>query len=77
MTAARTYVTGPPVWVTVHDDGRVTFEVDATEAAYAPGEYDADTMEMYDEAGQPFVPDAAMLEADAGRIAAAVAAGAQ
>lgn len=68
MTAPRTYLVGLPVLVSVHDDGRVTFDLDPSDAADAPHEWDGATMLMYDDAGSPFVPTHEVLDADTARI---------
>lgn len=56
---------------TVHDDGAVTFDVDLSEAACGPGEYDAATHVMLDEHRLPFTPDARVLAAETERNEAA------
>lgn len=58
--------------MTVHDDGRVTFDVDVSDAAFAPLEYDPEYQSMYDEAGRAFVPSDEVLDADVARITAAL-----
>ncbi len=70
MTAPRSYVIGLPV--TVHDDGRVTYDVDVADAADAPAEYDPEYQVMYDTAGVEFVPSDEVRDADAVRIEAAL-----
>lgn len=52
MTAPRTYALGLPVFVTVHDDGTVTYDIDVSEADNAPAEFEPDYMFMYDAGGQ-------------------------
>lgn len=71
MTAPRTYVIGLPVWITVTDEGTVTFDIDTAEASDAPAEYDSEACEVRDEHAMPFVPDADVLLADAEWIEAA------
>lgn len=71
-TPPRTYLGGLPVEITVHDDGRVTFDVDVADAADAPAEYDPEYMPMFDATGVAFVPSDEVLDADAARITAAL-----
>ena len=75
MTAPRTYCIGLPVFVTVHDDGTVTYDIDVAEADHAPCEYEPEYQEMLDEAGQPMVLTEEILDADTERIEAAICAG--
>lgn len=72
MSAARTYPVSLPAWVTVADDGTVTFEVDVTEAGEALSELDLSTLAMLGPDGQELVVDGALLDADVVRVAAFV-----
>lgn len=68
MSAPRTYTLGLPVFVTVHDDGTVTYDIDVADAADAPGAWEPDYMVMYDEHGKPIAVTNAIVNADTARI---------
>ncbi|MBT0993900.1 hypothetical protein KIN34_06315 [Cellulomonas sp. DKR-3] len=68
MTAPRTYAIGLPVFVTVHDDGTVTYDIDVADAADAPAAWEPEFMFMYDEHDQPIEVTDDLADADAERI---------
>ncbi len=72
MTAPRTYAIGLPVFVTVHDDGRVTYDIDVSEADRAPQEWEPAFMAMYDEHGGVVEVTDAITDADTERILASL-----
>lgn len=57
--ASRCYVVGLPVVVTIHDDGRVTAEVDLSEASDL---WDASTPDGQDTSDVTVEADAAVVE---------------
>lgn len=60
MSEPRTYCLGLPVVITVHDDGRVEFSVDASEAS-----------DLWEAVGENAPPDD-VVEADIARVDVAV-----
>ncbi len=72
MSTARTYPVGLPVWITVADDGTVSFELDVSEAADAVAEVDLEFVSMLGPDGQPLVVDGALLDADVAAVEAFV-----
>lgn len=72
MTAPRTYTIGLPVFVSVHDDGTVTYDLDVSEADAAPAAFEPEFMFMYDENGQPIDVSGALVDADTERIRASL-----
>lgn len=60
MADSRTYVVGLPVVLTVHDDGRVTAEVDLSEAYDV---WDASTPDGQDDSEDALITDSETISA--------------